>query len=73
MEAKLNLLSVVVIADAQGTRKAAEVGTEKRHVFSIGGFGRRGEFNERIDVEAEVVRLNSESRLAPIYPLTRVP
>jgi microcystin degradation protein MlrC len=60
LEAGLDFPSAVVVADGESTRQAAEAGEGSRRVFSIGGFGKKGEFNERIDVEAEVLKLNDE-------------
>ena len=52
--------SVVVIADAQSTDHAVDVGIGNSDLFMIGGFGAPGEFNERIPVQAMVLRLNPE-------------
>jgi microcystin degradation protein MlrC len=60
LEEKLSFPSVVVVADKESTFQAVSVGVGNTAIFSIGGFGRTGEFNERIPVNAKVLMLNSE-------------
>ncbi len=48
LEEKLAFPSVVVIADKESTYEAVSVGIGNTATFTIGGFGKPGEFNERI-------------------------
>lgn len=52
--------AVVVVADAQSTDQAVAAGVGSTADFMIGGFGKPGEFNARIPVTAQVLRLNAE-------------
>lgn len=60
LDAQLEETSVVIVADAESVLKAVEVGVGNRAVFSVGGFGKEGEFNCRIPVEAEVLHLDDQ-------------
>lgn len=60
LEAKMEEPSVVVVADPESVQKAVEAGVGQRVLFSVGGFGGEGEFNCRIPVEAEILRLDAE-------------
>ncbi|SFP61928.1 Microcystin degradation protein MlrC, contains DUF1485 domain [Oscillibacter sp. PC13] len=60
LEANLDISSAVVIADRESTEQAVHIGAGGHGTFSIGGFGKCGEFNQRISVDAEVLRLNPE-------------
>lgn len=60
LEADLDLPAVVVMADRESTLQAAELGVGAKGTFRIGGFGQPGDFNQRIDVQAEVLGLNPE-------------
>lgn len=60
LNSKLPFPSVVVVADAQSTKQAVEVGAGNSALFMVGGFGKPGEFNARIPVQAKVLRLNPE-------------
>lgn len=60
LKEKMELSSVVVIADEDSTKKAELVGEGNSAVFNIGGFGKAGEFNERIPVKAKVICLNGD-------------
>lgn len=60
LEANLSCSAVVVVADAQSTEQAAAVGEGGTAEFMIGGFGKPGDFNARIPVTAQVLRLNTE-------------
>lgn len=60
LEAKLECKSCVIVVDERSVKKAVELGEGGKGKFRIGGFGKSGDFNERIEVEAEVLKLNSE-------------
>ena len=61
LDAKLDFKSCVIVADKESVKKAVELGVGAKGEFMIGGFGRPGDFNERIAVEAEVLKLNPET------------
>lgn len=60
LQEKLDCPAVVVVADQESTDLAEQVGEGKEGQFFIGGFGKPGEFNERIPIAAKVLKLNPE-------------
>jgi len=60
LKADLPYQSALMILDEQSTLQAQAVGEGNRGVFQIGGFGKPGAFNERISVEAEVIKVTPD-------------
>lgn len=60
LKADLPETSVVVVADQESTDLAEKIGVGGEGLFHIGGFGKPGEFNQRIPVKATVLKLNPE-------------
>ena len=68
LDAGLPYKSCVVVADAQSAARAVEIGEGGSGLFSIGGFGQPGSYNERIPVEATVQKIDAQPfvHLGPI-------
>ena len=60
LAAHLDELSAVVVADGESTRQAEKLGVGAKGEFMIGGFGGEGEYNRRIKVSAEVLRIEHD-------------
>jgi len=60
LEAGLDYKSCVVVSDPQSVQKAVEIGEGNSGLFHIGGPGEPGSYNERIPVEAKVLKINTE-------------
>jgi len=60
LEADLDFMSCITLYDPESVRQAVEIGVGQSGTFHVGGFGKPGEFNERIEVNAKVLRLNDE-------------
>lgn len=60
LEAGLDCPSVVVVADEESTRRAAELGVGTESLFSVGGSDVPGAFNQRLPVTAQVLAVNDQ-------------